>query len=469
MLKLTSFFAVSLLLAASRLSGQTPAPSPKDADYRDFQGPAGKIIQAVLMDKTGDTVTLLLHSGARTVVPIDKLSPADQVYVQSWTKEKAVFIEKCRSLPISQLLELRGYEAFNFTVDGNHILLNGKVNGVEGKFYIDTGADSSVLHLDFAKKAKCEIGPFVEHAIIGIAGDAPAAEGKIESISFGESTFKGMDITVYDMNLGRPEGHPIQTDGLFGADFMSQLDAVISYPERKIFLHPDNVLEAQKTKEFTSFRLFRTKDNTTFRGKIASKTPTVITLTLQDGKTMQIPIPRLIDDDAKYAMEWTEGAAYFLEYCQSLTLEEVLKLRNYQSFTYEREGNHIYVDGGLNDNPVRYMIDTGAASTCLNFESAKAYGCEFGPLNAEEVFGIGGKAPATSTLIKKLTMGDAILTNRKVLSVDMSKFRPDLDLSYIGIFGADFMRELDAVITYKEKKIFLIQHSMPSAPAPAKK
>ncbi|MDB6077038.1 MAG: hypothetical protein JWO82_785 [Akkermansiaceae bacterium] len=454
------------MLFAGAAFAQTP---DKDAEYRDFEGPNGKIIQAALLDKSADSVTLLLKDGKRSVVPIDKLSPADQVWVNSWSKEKAVFIEKCRGLTVTQLLELRGYEAFNFKLHGNSILIDGKINGVAGTFIIDTGADGSVVYTDFAAKAKCDVGPF-NHTVRGVGDkEAPAAEGKMQDVAFGEAKFKDIDITVYDPKFNVPEGTPAPVEnGLFGADFMSQLDAVISYPERKIFLHPDNVLEANKQKEFTSFRLFRTKDNVTYRGKILSKTPTVITLTLQDTKTLQVPIARLVDDDAKYAVEWSEAASFFLEYCQSLTIEEVLALRKYKSFEYEREGNHIYVDGTMNDNPVRYLVDTGADTSCFNYDSAKAFGCEFGPFEALTVVGIGGTAKATETLVKKITLGDVILTNRKEDSVNLNKFRNDPDLKYIGLFGADFLRELDAVITYKEKKIFLLQRNNPNAPAPLK-
>jgi hypothetical protein len=54
-------------------------------------------------------------------------------------------------------------------------------------------------------------------------------------------------------------------------------------------------------------------------------------------------------------------------------------------------------------------------------------------------------------------MGEAVLTNRRLLATDLTRDgklpRPD----YVGLFGADFMRELDAVITYRESRIFLIQ------------
>ena len=73
------------------------------------------------------------------------------------------------------------------------------------------------------------------------------------------------------------------------------------------------------------------------------------------------------------------------------------------------------------------------------------------------------------TKIHKLTMGDAVLTNRKILSCDLNRDREG-EMDYVGLFGADFMRELDAVITYRENRVFLIQRKGPAnAPvAPAK-
>ena len=73
-------------------------------------------------------------------------------------------------------------------------------------------------------------------------------------------------------------------------------------------------------------------------------------------------------------------------------------------------------------------------------------------------FLIGGtKSLSAVTKIAKVTMGDAVLTNRKVLSTDLTRGGEFGDIGYVGLFGADFMRELDAVITYTEDRIFLIQ------------
>ena len=462
----------ALLLALSPLLHAQDAAG--GIEYRDFAGPGGKPISAVLVDKTDTEVVLLLKTGKRTTVPLDKLGPVDRDYVASWNKEKAGFLQKCKSLTIRQLLELRGYESFVFRFESNSIFIDGKLNGSPGKFLIDTGAGTSLLHVPFAKTANCEIGP-MDEKIHGVAGDAPAGWCDVPNISFGESVFKGRKILAADLANGLPEGAKPQQDAILGADIMSQLDAVISYPERRIFLRPDKsdevavegVAKAEEGDEAVTFRIFKTKDNQTYRGNVTSKTPTVATLTLVGGKTVQVPVSKLTPADAEFVSNWSQEGAFFLQHCQSLTIQEVLELRKYQSFEYERQGNHIFVDGTLNDNKVKYMIDTGADGTCLHLPAAEKNGCQVGPLD-QWVYGIGGKAPAAVTVIPKLTMGDAVLTNRKILSTDLNRGQPG-DLDHVGLFGADFMRELEAVITYRENRIFLIQRAMPVAPVDPKK
>lgn len=452
-----SFYG-TIAAALLGLSAITHAQPPTDAEYRDFKGTNGKVIQAVLIDKTADSASLLLRNGQRATVTFDKLSAEDQAYIAAWSKEKATFLQKCRSLTIGQLLELRGYESFAFRLEGNSIFIDGKLNGKPGTFLIDTGAGTSLLHLPFAKESGCEVGELTEK-IYGVAGEAPAAWTEVPTVSFGESIFKGTRILATDLTNGHEPGQKLREQAILGADLMSQLDAVISYPERRIFLRPDKSDGAEVKEggeEAMAFRLFKTTDNQTYRGKITSKTPTVITLELVGGKPMQLPIYRLAPEDAKYATNWSESSAFFLQHCQSLTIQELLVLRKYQSFEYERRGNHIFVDGTLNDNKVTYLIDTGADSSLLHLKAATDNGCVVGEMD-QFVQGIGGKAPAGVTMIKKLTMGEALLTNRKVLATDLNRFSPGKDLDYVGLFGADFMRELDAVITYREKRIFLIQ------------
>lgn len=442
-------------------------------ELRAFKGVNGKEIKAALIDKDDTNATLLLENKRRAVVPLTNLSAEDQAYIKAWSKEKALFLQKCLGLSVRQLLELRGYESFPMTLQGNSIIVTAKLNDKDAQFIIDTGAGTSLLHTKTAEKCGLALGPMTE-IVSGVAGDVPACWVDVPTLSLGESLFKNRKILATDMDKDKPDGAKSDgTAGLFGADLLSQLDTVISYKENRIFFRPDksdrSQVEGEAAKstdlgvegevkhkdETLNFRIFKTREGKSFRANIVSKTSTVITVKMLDGKTQQIPIPNLSDEDQKFADTWTEAGDIFLRYCGALTIEELLNLRKYNAFLYERRGNHIFVDGTLNEAKVTWMIDTGANTSLLDLKQANKSGCEVGEM-VHLVYGIGGSAPAGETVMKKITLGKVELTNRRTLATDMSA-RSGRDLDYVGLFGADFMRELDAVITYSEKKIFLYQ------------
>jgi predicted aspartyl protease len=453
-LTLPRALALAALVVSSAFAQSVP-----DGGYRDFKGSNGVVIQAVLLDKTPGEAVLLLRTGKRSTIPLDRLSADDQAYVTDWSKDKAVFVQKCRGLAIRQLLELRGYESFEFRLVNNSIFIDGKLNGKPARFLVDTGAGTSLLHAPFATSVGLEVGPLTEK-IFGVSGEAPAGWTEVPSMQLGEAVFKDRRILATDMLKDKPEGAKTREDVILGAEFMNKLDAVISYQDRRIFLRPDRSdqsdIKPAEGEESLAFRLFKTKEGKTLRGKVVSKSPTSVSIQLLDGKTTTTFINNLEPQDEEYVKAWSEAGAFFLQHCQSLTINELLTLRKYQSFKFERRGNHIFVAGSLNDNKVTYMIDTGADSSLLHINAAKKYGCQVGPMD-QEVWGIGGKAPAGVTNIAKVTMGEAVLTNRKVLATDMNRGDDDDNMDYVGLFGADFMRELDAVITYTESRIFLIQ------------
>ena len=451
---LSRSFALGILLVV----GATAQKAPEQA-YRDFKGSNGVVIQAVLMDRSDTEAVLQMRNGKKVNVALDKLSEADQAYCKAWSKEKAVFLQKCRGLTIRQCLELRGYESFTFRFENNSIFIDGKLNGKPARFLIDTGAGTSLLHAPFATSVDLVVGPMTEK-IYGVSGEAPAGWTDVPTLQLGEAVFKDRRILATDLLKDKPPGTKSREDAILGAEFMNKLDAVISYPDRRIFLRPDrsDQDEAGLAKEGGSldYRLFKTKEGKTLRGKVVSKTPTVATFQLVGGKSQQVPIDLFQAEDMAYLKAWSEEGAQFLQHCHGLTVNELLALRNYQTFQFERRGNHLFVEGTLNDNKVTYMIDTGADRSLLSVAAAKKFGCEVGEMD-QEVWGIGGKAPAAVTKIAKVTMGEAKLTNRKVLATKLTRGDDNADIGYVGLFGADFMRELDAVITYTENRIFLIQ------------
>jgi predicted aspartyl protease len=452
--------AASASLALTGISSAQLIPSKTNQlEYREFTSADGKKVKAFLIDKSDDTLTLQLEDGKKATFSYDKLSAEDQAYVREWDKEKQLFLTQCRSLRVGEMLELRGYESFEFQIKGNHIFVKGQLNGNPADFMVDTGAGSTVLDVVRAKEKGCEVGP-MDQTIYGVGGEAPAALTKVAEIKLGESVIKDQTLLAADLFKDIP-GAVRDHDAILGAEFMSRLRAVISYKEGRIFLRPDLVDDDDEIKvvEAPKYRLFKMKNGKVRAARVAKKNPssTEINLVDREGKvTGKVTIinAEFSEEDQAYIEKWTPERDLFLRQCRGLSVQDILELRKYESFEYIRQGNHIFVDGKLNGHERRFMIDTGAGSTVLHVEDAEETGCTVGPMT-EKVYGIGGEAPAARTDVPSIEMGGAKFENRQLLSLDMFKQHRGGRGDYCALFGADFLRETDAVITYREQKIFL--------------
>jgi len=433
------------------------AAENEEQEFRTFTDAGGRKVEAILIDKNETEVMLKLRNGKPAKFAIAKLSPGDQEFVKGFDPAKDLFLKKCTTLTVRQLLELRGYESFDFRIEGNHIHVSGEMNGKKTRFLVDTGAGSSVIHLEAAKAAQCEVGP-MDQTIYGIAGTAPAALTQVKTIKLGESIINDQTLLSADLFEDHPEGVPKDFDAIFGADFLTRLDAVIDYKEYRMFLKPDlsDATEVAPNADGDyDFRLFKGDDGKVYRGEVKAKTSSAVTLKLAMGKEIQLPVASLSEDDEEYLANWTPERDIFMRKCRSLVVQDLLELRKYQSFEYERRGNHIFVDGELNGVKMPFMIDTGAGSTLLDVTAAKAAKCDIGAMD-QRIRGIGGEAPAAITKVRKLQMGRALIENRTLLSADLFTHLGDNpQRDYGAIFGADFLRELSAVVNYRESRVFL--------------
>ena len=440
----------------------------EEEGYRTFTDAKGRTLEAIVVSKTDTAVNLLIKGRENPVeVALKLLSSKDQAFLKSWVPPKVpsaelkkLFLKTCRTLTVRELLELRGYESFKFTFANNSLIIPGLLNGKKARFLVDTGAHNTILHDAFAKEAGCRMGPYDE-VVAGVGGTAPAAYTKVDRIQLGETVLLGKKLLCTDLTNGLPAGSKLKEDAIIGGELLARLDAVISYRERLIFLRPDlgdkpEVAEVgekagEKESQF-DFRIFKLKDGTTIRGKLVAKNEsgTGITIELVNGENRGFTVDRFKPDDELLIRRWSEDAVAFERNCRDLTVKDLLNIRSYQSFETERKGNHIYVEGALNGQKAKFLVDTGADGSLFNIGSANQYRCEVGPMD-QWVYGIGGRAPAAVTKFKSIAVGKTLIENRRILSSDFSS------RNSVGIYGGDFMRELDAVITYREMRLFLRQ------------
>jgi len=434
------------------------------ATFRRFTLNDGKTFYAVITGKTGTSVSFKLQNGRDLNQSIRMLSEPDQQFVRKWTKFKDELLNNAEfsSLTVKEMLELRGYQSFEFDIEGNHIYVDGEVGGKAMRFMIDTGAHSSIVHDASAKEAGLEIGPY-DQQIFGVAGKQKAAVTRVSSLKLGDTVVENRKLLATDfLPIG---GGPGRFDFIFGADFLRELDAVISYREGRIFLKPDNVAAGQSGTAAASpgqpkadFRRWTSADGArNFQAALVDKTETEATFRMLGDTTAKLTLDKLSEEDREVVKNWSKLRDNLTKNPEwrTLTVKELLELRTYQSFQYRLEGNHILVDGLIGPTKTRFLIDTGAHSCVMDVHFARNVAkLEVGPMD-QVIRGIGGEAPAALTKVPTITLGDTVIRDRVALSAEIHKGAIAGQGNHDALFGAEFLRELDAVINYKEGRMFL--------------
>ena len=133
-------------------------------------------------------------------------------------------------LPI-RLLDIEG--------EGFHAMIQGKINGMEANFLIDTGASRTVFDptviTRFVENPKFTKKPGITAGVGG--SDLESSTFVIDSLSFGDIEIRHYEAVALDLEnihetyqkLGLPA-----IDGIIGGDLLYRLKATINYRLRKI-------------------------------------------------------------------------------------------------------------------------------------------------------------------------------------------------------------------------------------------
>ena len=123
--------------------------------------------------------------------------------------------------------------------DGFHVMIEGKINGMEARFLVDTGASRSVFDPQvitrFVENPTFEKKPGITAGVGG--SDLESSTFIIDSLSFGDIEIHHYEAVALDLEnvhetyqkLGLP---PI--DGIIGGDLLYRLKATLNYRLRKI-------------------------------------------------------------------------------------------------------------------------------------------------------------------------------------------------------------------------------------------
>ena len=120
----------------------------------------------------------------------------------------------------------------------NHYLLKACINGVEGKFILDSGASSSCMCLSLENKFKIDSKKNKIKASSATSNmeDTRLSKNNTSKIGKWRSTINLVSIDMTHINRVLSEKETESVDGIIGADVLKKSKAVIDYESNKLYL-----------------------------------------------------------------------------------------------------------------------------------------------------------------------------------------------------------------------------------------
>ena len=143
------------------------------------------------------------------------------------------------SLTKNSFLKSLGYISVRLKLlKTNHYLLKACINGVEGKFILDSGASSSCICLSLENKFKIDSKENKIKASSATSNMEDTRLSKNNTIELRKwrSTINLVSIDMTHINRVLNEKVTESVDGIIGADVLKKSKAVIDYESNKLYL-----------------------------------------------------------------------------------------------------------------------------------------------------------------------------------------------------------------------------------------
>ena len=137
-------------------------------------------------------------------------------------------------------LKAKGYTRIKFKLSKTqHLLIKGRINGIDGNFILDTGASNSCV--DFSGVARFELhATDSDTKAAGAGGTGMATQTSLKNkLKLGRWTNKNFGLVIFDMShvneaLRQYKAKPVH--GIIGADILMKGKAIIDYYNHCVYL-----------------------------------------------------------------------------------------------------------------------------------------------------------------------------------------------------------------------------------------
>ncbi|MBL4938905.1 MAG: clan AA aspartic protease [Lutibacter sp.] len=141
---------------------------------------------------------------------------------------------------LKNILLRKGYTRLKLKkISTNHFELKATLNGVKGRFILDTGASNSCVDINLVEKFKLEVKDSETKAA---GAGAIGMETKISSknkLKIKKWKYNNCQIVLFDLahvNTALVEHNASAVDGIIGADILEKGEAIIDYKKQRLYL-----------------------------------------------------------------------------------------------------------------------------------------------------------------------------------------------------------------------------------------
>ena len=142
------------------------------------------------------------------------------------------------TITLNKFLITKGYSSVKLIfLKTKHYLIECKINGVEGKFILDSGASNSCVCNSLEKKFKLETKENTIKASSATSEMTNTNLSKKNEIQIGKWSDK-LNLITFDMNhinKTLSEKGIDSIDGIVGADVLKKSNAILDYKSNKIY------------------------------------------------------------------------------------------------------------------------------------------------------------------------------------------------------------------------------------------
>ena len=140
---------------------------------------------------------------------------------------------------LNKFLKNKGYCSVNlFFLKTKHYLIEAKINGINGKFILDSGASNSCVCITQENKFKLETkkSKISASSATSEMSNTSISNKNLVSISKWENTIDLVTFNMSHINKTFNEKEIESVDGIIGADLLKKSKAVLDYKSNKLYL-----------------------------------------------------------------------------------------------------------------------------------------------------------------------------------------------------------------------------------------